>query len=449
MQFEISSPGKLRGTVLLPGDRAITLSLLAFGMLTGKKVVVQNPSPSPDTEILIRFFRDSGVECIGAPDMITLRGDRTRETIRISGAVPEEIFHIVAAGAAFGRSRVIIENPEGKRNNLLQMLFPALQKVGLRDENILTEGNTLVISGAGFSVSGKIFLNSAWEFEAAAAASIAAQKPLTATGNRQEFSSALSILQLLGLQPSEAGDTPADPLLKRLSRISGEKPSGIFRLEWDHKDCEASVPGDTVLAAALAGAAAVLPHSDILLRGALWDMGRRGFFEALRRMKARVEWTPGKGFSWDSADIRVKGSVLEGIQITAAQARTMRSELLLLGTVAAFARGETIVRNAEPGPVFSRDILQIFTAGLEMLGAYIGDYPDGIVVKGGHELKGNLTDSGGFQEIALPFALAGTVSSGITVVFGWNERCYPVSEYIRLIKGLSDASPLFDPAREQ
>jgi 3-phosphoshikimate 1-carboxyvinyltransferase len=155
-------------------------------------------------------------------------------------------------------------------------------------------------------------------------------------------------------------------------------------------------------------------------------------------MKSSMEVTPRKGYSWDSADIRVRGSALEGIQVTPALARTMRSELMLIAATAASARGETIIRNAAPVPGVSRQKLRLFTGGLEILGAHIGDYPEGLVVKGGFELKGNLVDSGGDPDVALALSLAGMASSGLTVVFGCDAETYPIGDFLRLVSELTE-----------
>ncbi|MHB9030190.1 MAG: 3-phosphoshikimate 1-carboxyvinyltransferase [Candidatus Latescibacterota bacterium] len=444
MQFEISSPGALKGTVHFPGDRSLTLSALAFGMLAGKTVTIRHPSVSPETVILKKFLRDSGLEYVDDPDTLIIRGEGLREKTAIPRDFPAEVFHVATAAAVFSGAPVVIDNTGGVRDSLLELLMPVLRSLGLREENITSAESSIRISGAAFSVSGRISAASAWEFEAITAAGMAARRPVEVAGNRQECSPALTLLEILGLRTSESGVVETDELARRLARISGEKPPDVFHIEGECSDSEIMIPGDVMLAAAVAGTAAVLPHSDVVLQGVLWDLGKRGFFEGLRRMKAQVEWTPRRGYSWDSADLRVRGSALEGIQITPAQARTMRSELMLLGAAAAFARGETIVRNPAPGPGISREKLRLFTDGLEMLGAHIGDYPEGMVVKGGFELKGNLTDSGGDPEVALALALAGMASSGRTVVFGCDAETYPVGDYLRLIAGLADSSFSFD-----
>ena len=48
MRFEVSGHGPLKGEVILPGDRLLTLAAMAFVPLCGQPVRLVNPSMSPD-----------------------------------------------------------------------------------------------------------------------------------------------------------------------------------------------------------------------------------------------------------------------------------------------------------------------------------------------------------------------------------------------------------------
>ena len=105
--------------------------------------------------------------------------------------------------------------------------------------------------------------------------------------------------------------------------------------------------------------------------------------------------------------------------------------------IPAFAAGETVVSDITDGLGPGRDVFSALAHGLEMLGAHVGDYADGIVIKGGQELRGNLVDSCLSPGIALALAVAGLNSSGTTTVFGFEEDAFPVNEFMRIIKELS------------
>ena len=155
-------------------------------------------------------------------------------------------------------------------------------------------------------------------------------------------------------------------------------------------------------------------------------------------MKGNITYEPvHRKNSFESAKIKIGWSKLEGVHITSGQALTMAAEIPVLGALAAFAVGETVASDIIDGPGPGRDVFSALAHGLEMLGAHVGDYADGIVIKGGQELRGNLVDSCLSPGIALALAVAGMNSSGTTTVFGFEEDAFPVSEFMRIIKELS------------
>ena len=109
--------------------------------------------------------------------------------------------------------------------------------------------------------------------------------------------------------------------------------------------------------------------------------------------------------------------------------QTMRSELHLLGAVAVSARGETVLRAPDTGSGMGREDFRALKEGLETLGAHIGDYRYGMVVKGPRELKGAKVQSGGAPGIALALALAGMVASGETEIMDFEPDAYPLREF--------------------
>jgi 3-phosphoshikimate 1-carboxyvinyltransferase len=429
--FRISPPGKLSGSVRLPGDLGLTLSSLAFGMISGRSVTIANPSPAPDVENLRRFLREQGAQFTVTPEGFILHGGQFAGDLSISETVPGEVLHILAASAAFSPCTVRIVNRAHRRDRIIRRLLPLFRSLGLPERSFASGEESVSITGNGAPLPERISVASAWEMEAVLAAAIAAGKPITIAHPGQTASHVLRIMEALGARNTEAPgrDYNPDELARRLAKISRERPLEESRFRGTCVDAEIRIPGDTTLAAAVAGAAAVIARSDVTLREVLWEPGRKGFFEALRRMRGTVEWTPKRGYSFEAAEVRVKGSGLEGIQITPALAQTMHSELPVLGAVAVSARGETVLRDPDAGPGLGREAFRILKAGLETLGAHIGDYREGLVVKGPRELKGARVQSDGVPGIALALALAGMIAAGETEIVDYEPDAYPLREF--------------------
>ena len=132
----------------------------------------------------------------------------------------------------------------------------------------------------------------------------------------------------------------------------------------------------------------------------------------------------------------VRWSNLEGIHLTAGQANTMTTELMILGAVASSAHGETVISDVTDCPGVGRDAFARLARGLEMLGTRVGNYADGIVLEGGQEMHGDLVDSGGKSDVAIALALAGLNTSGTTTVLGFDDDSYPLDAFRLIVRKL-------------
>lgn len=440
MPFRISSTGTLAGDVRLPGDRGLTLSIMAFGMISGRSVTLAHPSPALDVERFRRFLESTGARFTPTPEGFILHGRAPEGEISVPDDLPAEVFHIMTASAAFSQGTVRIVNRSTRRDRLLRGLIPLLLPLGLGERDMREEGGDLIISAAGSSLPERVSVSSPLEFETAVSAAMASRRPVVIAHPAHVVSPTMRILDSLGARGKrpENRDGGGDELARRLAKMSRERPLVESRFEWDCADCEIRIPGDTSLAAALAGAGAVLARSDITIRNVLCEQGRKGFFEALRRMRGTIEMTPTRGYSFDAADFQVRGSSLEGIHLTPPQARTMRSELMILGAVAASAKGKTILGGPDSGPNLERATFRALKSGLETLGAHIGDYRDGIVVKGPREMSGAEVDSDGVPGVALALAVAGLTAAGSTDILGFTPDEYPIREFLAITSALSE-----------
>lgn len=441
MSFRISSPGPLVGRASVPGDRRLTLTTLALSMLSPEEVTIEGSSPSPDVARFLRFLESYGAVIDASKNNIKLRGKVWHENILINTDVPDSIIHSVIGSTVFTARSIKIEDGVRSRSIVVRPLLDLLKTVGLPDENISEDGKDIIIGGAVFSPPDIVHVGSAWAFEAIIAAASSSQKTVVISYSSQLVTHFLRLLTLLGFHITHPEDVNNQniELSRRLARVAGEKSREMRKFEWTDKKCGIiKIPGDSTIAAAVCGAAALLRKSDVKVEGVIWEQGRRGFFDALKRMKINIEWKPDKdGHSFDSADVRVKWSKSEGIHLSSDQALAMSSELLVLGAVAVFSSGKTVISDDRESPGFGRDSLKVFAGGLEMLGAHVGDFSEGIVLHGGQALKGNIIDSGGISDVAIALTVAALNSYGTTTISGFGEDDYPVGEFLQIVKGIA------------
>ena len=178
---------------------------------------------------------------------------------------------------------------------------------------------------------------------------------------------------------------------------------------------EIPVPGDISSAAYFIAAAALVPHSEILIRNVGINPTRSGMLEVCRAMDADIQYLNERDDSGEpTADLLVRSSSLKGTVIEGAVIPALIDELPVLAVMAAFAKGETIIRNAEELKVKESDRIAVMVENLSAMGADITGTPDGMIIRGGPALHGAEIHTYKDHRIAMSFAVAALAAEGTT-----------------------------------
>jgi 3-phosphoshikimate 1-carboxyvinyltransferase len=177
------------------------------------------------------------------------------------------------------------------------------------------------------------------------------------------------------------------------------------------------VPGDLSSAAFLLGAAAVVPHSRVVVRAVGVNPTRTGVLDALRAMGAAVEVSDERRVGGEPvADLSCTGGALRGIRIAGELAVRAIDELPLLAAVAAHAEGETRIADAAELRVKESDRVAATVAMLRALGVEVEEHPDGLIVRGGRGVRAGVVESHGDHRIAMAGAICALGASGETLI---------------------------------
>lgn len=166
------------------------------------------------------------------------------------------------------------------------------------------------------------------------------------------------------------------------------------------------VPGDISSAAFWLVAAAIHPGSDLVVEGVGLNPTRTGVIDALRRMGADIEVEDHGGIE-PRGDVRVRGGGLRGIAVGGEQIPLLVDEIPVLAVAAAFAEGETLVRDAAELRVKESDRIAATLAGLAAIGVECEELPDGMRIVGGVGRVAAPVESRGDHRIAMAFSVAG------------------------------------------
>ncbi len=178
---------------------------------------------------------------------------------------------------------------------------------------------------------------------------------------------------------------------------------------------EIEVPRDPSSAAFPVCAALITEGSDILVPNIGLNPTRSGLFDTLKEMNANISFE-NKNYQGGEpmADIRAKFSPdLTGIDVPPERAASMIDEYPILSVVAAFAKGQTMMRGVRELRVKESDRIDAMAKGLKSNGLKIKEGEDWWSVEG-REIDG--VDGGGLCEtfldhrIAMSFLVLGMAS---------------------------------------
>ncbi len=167
------------------------------------------------------------------------------------------------------------------------------------------------------------------------------------------------------------------------------------------------VPADISSAAFFMVAASIADGSDIMLKHVGVNPTRSGIIDILKLMGADITLVNEQVVGGEPvADIRVKSSPLNGIEIPEQLVPIAIDEFPVLFVAAACATGQTVLRGAKELRVKESDRIQAMADGLQIIGVDAEPLEDGMVINGGKPFFGGIVDSCGDHRIAMAFSVA-------------------------------------------
>jgi 3-phosphoshikimate 1-carboxyvinyltransferase len=178
------------------------------------------------------------------------------------------------------------------------------------------------------------------------------------------------------------------------------------------------VPGDASSAAFWAVAAAGLPGSQVELVGVGLNPTRTAFLDVLERAGARIQRAPiATGAGEPVGTVVVAHGSLRPLSIAPAEVPGLIDELPVLAALATFG-GSVSVTGAAELRAKESDRISALTSGLRAMGAEAEERPDGFTVRGSRALTGGTVDACGDHRLAMAFAIAALGANGPTTIDG-------------------------------
>lgn len=416
MDLQIEQARSLRGDISVPGDKSISHRAVMIGALAEGETIVENFLPGEDCLSTITCFRKLGIDIEGPRGgvvRITGRGlDGLSEPGDIldagnSGTTMRLLLGILAGQQFFS----VITGDNSLRRRPMARVTGPLKKMGASIDG-RKGGSCAPLSVRGGCLKAVSHVSPVASAQVKSAVLLAALFADGQTSVTEPYRSRDHTELMLGYFGAVLGIEDKAVYINGRPRLTGKR---------------IRVPGDISSAAFLLTAAALLPGSDLTLRGVGVNPTRSGIIDVLQMMGADIKIINPRVDGGDPvADIRVRhAGRLRGISIGGEIIPRLIDEIPVLAVAAAAAEGKTEILDAAELKVKESDRVAAAARMLTGFGVDVAELEDGLMIKGSRALAGCFCDSQGDHRIAMSAAVAGLAASGKTVVRG--AECIDVS----------------------
>lgn len=409
----------LKGEVTIPGDKSISHRSIMLGSIALGTTEITHFLEGADCLSTIDCFRKMGVEIERKPSSILVHGKGLRgltapaSTLNVgnSGTTTRLISGILS-GQNFATT---LSGDDSLNSRPMKRIMTPLNTMGAHIRSLNDNGCAPlhIRPGALHGIHYQSPVASAQVKSAVLLAGLYADSPTSVT--EPALSRNHTELMLQGFGAYVATDLHTDG-----TATAHVEPCKEL---YGQQIC---VPGDISSAAYFIAAALLVPGSELLVKNVGTNFTRAGFLKVCKAMGADIETVSQTIESGESrADLLVRYSHLKGTVIEGDIIPTLIDEIPMIAIMAAFADGQTVIRDAAELKVKETNRIDTVTAGLKAMGAVITPTDDGMIIEGTGHLNGASIQSYLDHRIAMAFSVAGLASDGETQIV--DSQCVDVS----------------------
>lgn len=211
----------------------------------------------------------------------------------------------------------------------------------------------------------------------------------------------------------------------------------IEKSELEPKTIE--ICGDISSAAYFIVAGLIVPNSKIILKNVGLNPTRTGILEVAEKMGGNIEILDKRNISGeDVGDIQISYSNLNACTIEGEIIPRLIDELPVIAILATQAKGTTIIKDAQDLRNKESDRIKAVVTELKKIGADIEETPDGFIINGKTNLKGDTeVETYHDHRLAMSLYVAGLICDKPIAIngFEWVDISFP--EFDRLFNSLS------------
>ena len=405
--MKITRTNALKGTVSVPGDKSISHRSVMLGSIADGITEVHHFLQGADCLSSIACFRQLGIHIendgnivrihgqglhgLKSPSDVLDTGNSGTTTRLISGILAGQNFECVINGDASIQSRP------------MKRIITPLSMMGASIESL--RGNDCApLKITGQKLHGIHYdspVSSAQVKSAILLAGLYAEGETSVTEPVLSRNHTELMLKGCGGNITSVGTTAT---LRPVKRLEAQK---------------IVVPGDISSAAYFMAAGLIVPGSEICIENVGINPTRDGMIRVCQAMGGDIKLENVHEVCGEPvADIIIHHSSLHGTVVEGAIIPTLIDELPIIAIMAAFAEGQTIIRDAAELKVKESDRIAVMSENLTAMGVDVTPTDDGMIINGGKTPHGAQIQSHLDHRIAMSFAVAALASEGETEIIG-------------------------------
>jgi 3-phosphoshikimate 1-carboxyvinyltransferase len=360
------SPGPLRGTIRVPGDKSVSHRALLLGAAAPQPLEIRNLNPGRDVRATMEALIALGARVEGAGDALTIHATRLREPMGALDCMNSGSTARMMLGVCAGADvRADFDGDDSLRRRPMEPVAAQLRAFGAKITT--TDGKLpLRIEGTPQIETRRFILltPSAQVKSALLLAGLYAQTPIEISADRGSRDHTERMLKYLGADVTWDGNTIA-----LRSALTNANP--------------VTVCGDFSAAAFFIVAATVAPGSDLTIEGVGINPTRTGLLDALLQMGAQIDLQKPRELGGEPvADLHVRHAQLRGIAIGPDVALRAIDEIPVLAVAAAFAQGETKISGVRELRTKESDRIAAIERLLNAVSIAVETSPNGLAIAG-------------------------------------------------------------------
>lgn len=397
----------LKGRVSIPGDKSISHRSVMLGSIAEGTTEVHNFLQGADCLSSIACFRQMGIDIENNGDIVRIHGrglhglKRPESTLDTGNSgTTTRLMSGILAGQNFD---CVINGDASIQSRPMRRIMTPLSLMGASIESL--RGNDCApLKITGQKLHGIHYDSPVSSAQVKSAILLAGLYADGETSVTEPVLSRNHTELMLGACGGDIRSEGTTATLRPVNRLEAQK---------------IIVPGDISSAAYFMAAGLVVPGSEICIENVGINPTRDGMVKVCRAMGGNISLENIHDVCGEPvADIVVRNSALHGTIVEGAIIPSLIDELPIIAVMAAFAEGQTIIRDAAELKVKESDRIAVMAENLSAMGVDITPTEDGMIINGGKMPHGAVIQSHLDHRIAMSFAVAALASDGETEIIG-------------------------------